>query len=104
MAKLNIGMITSADTGKKPITMRAIMAALAFFTVDVLEVKTAQSASEPTLIPTLDRALTEKELTTLCVILDQDAIAQQHADKTGLLAGPEAADWGGEFIADYFME
>lgn len=60
---------------------------------------------EPTFYVTLetDQPPTEGEITALCLMLGQQAIAGRF-DGAGFLYGPKATEWGGQFIIDYWRD
>ena len=64
-----------------------------------------QSASEPTIIASLEDALELASIEAECLALlyDQDAVAWYCPDRNkGDLVGPKAVDWG-PFNLDYFL-
>ncbi len=74
------------------ITAEQAIAELTKQGVKVTDTETRQSDSEPTLIATLDRALTPEEANAVSANLKQDAIAQKVGD-TGEIYGPAAEKW-----------
>lgn len=98
---LNVGMNVGDKTKLTPRKIKAVLKKE--FNVEVKKATTQTSDSEPTYIPELSRPLTEQELYRLSEILEQDAIAH-HTGDAGMLAGPKAADWGGEFNPEYYMD
>lgn len=96
---LNVGM-KIGDSGK--LTVKRITDALKEIGVKVKNYEIQQSGTEPTFIPELSRALTPRELYNLSVKLEQDAIPQL-SNGTGIMNGPKAADWGGKFNPEYYI-
>lgn len=99
MILVNIGLHVK---GADPLTPRQVVAAISREGIMVQRYAVRQSASEPTLVAQLHRALTGNEAYWLAVILDQEAIAQQTADGEGQLHGPKAEEWG-PFNPDFFL-
>lgn len=97
---LNVGLNIGDKTALTPDQVKSILKEE--FDVDVTNSTVQDSNTEPTYIPELSRALTQDELYRLSELTQQDAIAH-HTGEAGMLAGPKAADWGGEFNPDYFM-
>ena len=62
------------------------------------------SQSELTMVIELDTKVGDlaNRVHTLCLALHQDAIAWTF-DGIGFLTGPRAADWGGEFKHEFFL-
>lgn len=71
--------------------------------VEVIAEERVRSNTENTMVATLSRPLTPKELNDLSVVLDQEAIGGRWGD-TGVLEGPNAAGWGGAFLPSEFRE
>jgi hypothetical protein len=69
--------------------------------VNVTNATTAQSSTEPTLVASLDKALTPDQANDLSKKLGQEAIAQVSQGK-GELYGPGSENWK-PFNPDYFM-
>lgn len=77
------------------------IAALKARGVDISSSEVRQSATEQTLVATLSRGLSAKEVHALSEELGQEAIAAWSKGK-GILAGPEAAKWG-DFNEDFYL-
>jgi len=73
------------------------------FDVDVIKSSVHVSSSEPTNVVQLSRTLTDVELHKLSELTGQGAIPQ-YTDGVGSLQGPKAAEWGGKFLAEEFMD
>lgn len=97
-AVVNIGL---AVKGGGEISLEEALSALGEMGVHAQAYDTRQSATEPTLIAWLDRALTPAEAHRLAVVLKQEAIAQV-AGGVGELYGPNAAAWQ-PFNPAYFL-
>ena len=104
---LNIGLQVGAivPTGQNIRTLKFVAELF-----DPLTIRTelAISHSELTLVVELDTVVVDlpNRVHTLCLALDQDAIAWTvgHGDRAlGFLTGPRAVDWGGEFNPEYFL-
>lgn len=98
MVLLNIGLHVRG--GK--LDWGTVLASLHKEGVRIIRCTEKQSASEPTLVVEIDRALTDNEAYWISVALGQDCIAQQTHDGEGQLHGPKADDWG-PFNPDYFL-
>lgn len=98
---LNIGL--NIGDGTRKVAPAVAMAALALAGAAVLRHTIAQSATEVTLIAELAEPLPRETLHAISVVLEQDCIAQRHADGAGELIGPRAAEWG-EFNPAYFLD
>lgn len=98
---LNVGMNVGDKTTLTPRKIKNILKKE--FDIDVKKASTQVSDTEPTYIPELSRPLTQDELYRLSELTGQDAIAH-HTGETGMLAGPKAKDWGGEFNAEYYLD
>ena len=74
------------------------------FEPSALRTEVRQSATERTLVVELDTKVCclENRVHTLCLALNQDAIAWS-LDGIGFLTGPKAADWGGSFNPEFFL-
>lgn len=97
---INVGLnIGDGQTKLDPVDVVAALRALG---VDVARSDVRQSATEPTLVADLSRALTPEEAYALSEQLQQDAIAQRTGEEGGLF-GPKAEAWG-EFNPDFFLE
>lgn len=99
MVLLNIGLHVK---GSERLEEREVVRALFSAGVEVLCYQTRQSASEPTLVAWINRALSADEAFLLAVALKQEAIAQQIEDGSGELFGPMADEWG-PFNPDFFL-
>ena len=99
MVLVNIGLHVQ---GADPLTPHQVVRELFGAGVNVLCYQVRQSASEPTLVAWIDRALTADEAFLLAVALKQEAIAQQIEDGSGELFGPMADEWG-PFNPDFFL-
>lgn len=97
---LNVGMNIGDGTTK--LTKEQIVKEIEKLGIKIKNSQIKQSNTEATFIPELSRSLTKKELFTLSKNLKQDAIAQL-SDGIGLLEGPKAADWGGKFNPEYYI-
>lgn len=97
-AVVNIGLKVG-ETGS--ITPEEAIQALRNVGVQVQVSTVRTSATEPTLVARLDRALTPPEAHALAVALNQEAIAQV-AGGVGELYGPNAAAWR-PFNSEFFL-
>ena len=105
---LNIGL---HDAGANRIGAKAFAkaasAAAFYFAAESIRAEQQQSASEPTAVIELtvepqNLLALEFIADQLCQTLRQDAVAFT-VDGTGHLLGPKAAEWGGQFNAEYFL-
>lgn len=96
---LNIGLATADGAG---ITAAAACEALRAAGVGVVDLDVRDSATEPTAVVVIDRAMPPAALAALSAQLNQEAIAQLDADGVGILAGPKADAWG-PFNPDFFL-
>lgn len=97
---LNIGLksaVTHRTSGPQKVI--SLLSCMAIIDDDW---RVAQSSTEATLIVRLDKPLTNRQLHTLSVALEQDCIAQLH-DGKGVLVGPRAEAWG-EFNPEFFLK
>lgn len=78
-----------------------VVAALKKMGVEVTKQNIHQSGTEPTLVASLSRKLTDAEAMKLSKQFKQDAVAQ-YANGAGKLHGPAAEKWG-PFNPDYFL-
>lgn len=100
---VNIGLVPSKKEGGQKISRERALQALRATGRRPLNVKILQSASEPTLIADVKPPLSARETYMLSHALRQDAIAQRTEPLGGMLEGPRAADWGGQFSPAYFF-
>lgn len=104
-ATVNIGLEPSTKVGGGSISKTRALKALRGTGRRPLNVKVVTSGSEPTLVADVKPPLSAAEMSALSAQLRQDAIAQRlpaQGEEAGLLAGPRAQDWGGEFNPAYF--
>lgn len=100
-ALVNIGLITSADTGKRPVCVMQALAVLAPF--GIVETAVHASDTEPTLVALVREAPNAVGLEYMSAALQQDCVASfDFIDGEGLLAGPKADAWG-PFNPAYFL-
>lgn len=106
MFKFNIGTaVNGVDNTLKAQDVFLSLQSVGFGGVRIVGVK--PSDTETTLIVEADslplQSLNHKgAVYVLCQALNQDAIAYTLND-AGYLVGPKAADWGGEFNPEYFL-
>lgn len=109
---LNIGLVTSEDSGKLAIDIDDVISHLGKHGIRVLDYRIQQSDSEPTAVITAsvpnEVAIYDLayRIEQLCVALKQDAIAGRlhfGPAKAGFLLGPKAEEWGGKFIEEYYL-
>lgn len=101
MPLLNIGEETNNGNGK--VTIEKIVAALHLAGALPTDVTTHPSDSELTYVVEVPRELSQREVSDLSIVLDQDAIAYYyHRAREGFLAGPHTEKWG-PFNPDYFL-
>lgn len=60
------------------------------------------SATENTAVIELETPLSKRTAEDLCYWLNQDCVAQQLEDGSGMLYGPKAEEWG-SFNPEYFL-
>lgn len=97
---VNIGLEKNDKSGF--ITTKEVRSEIEKLGVKILSENVHQSGTEPTFVGELSRPLTEKEIYTLSEKLHQEAIAQRYEDGTGILAGPQAENWG-KYNPEYFL-
>lgn len=95
---LNVGLDINGGGVVDP---AKVIKALTKLGVKVEKQSIHQSNTEPTLVASLSRKLTDDEAQKLSTRFKQDAIAQ-YANGAGKLHGPKAADWG-DFNPDFFL-
>lgn len=109
---LNIGLVTSEDSGKQAISVDRVLEELSSRAFRIVSHRVEQSDSEPTLVVlcSVDNQTpiyqVPFDIERLCDTLKQDAIAGRlhfAEAKAGFLLGPKAADWGGKFIEEYYI-
>lgn len=84
--------------------VRSIKFLAELFEPSSLRSEIRQSATERTLVVELNSSVCDlaNRVHTLCLALYQDAISWT-ANGHGFLTGPKAADWGGEFNPEFFL-
>ena len=105
-ATLNIGLEPSTKIGGPAISEQEALSAIRSMGRDPQNFRVVPSNSEPTLVADIEPPLSAREVFDLSEQLRQDAIAQRlpaQGDEAGLLAGPRAEDFGGEFSPGYFF-
>lgn len=105
-ATLNIGLEPSTKIGGSAISEQEALSAIRSMGRDPQNFRVVPSSSEPTLVADIEPPLSAREVYDLSEQLRQDAIAQRlpaQGDEAGLLAGPRAEDFGGEFSPGYFF-
>ena len=91
---LNVGLSTKEVRGDGTfITKTDVLRALHAVGVKVLKTDVHDSNTEPTAVVQIDRGMTVPELDALSAALYQQAIPQLH-NGVGVMAGPEAENWG----------
>lgn len=110
---MNIGLVTSEDSGKLTIDTDQALDALRSRAFRVIDYRVAQSDTEKTLVVScsVDNQTpihqVSFDIERLCDTLKQDAIAGRlhfGEAKAGFLIGPKAAEWGGKFIEEYYLK
>jgi hypothetical protein len=96
---VNIGLDVP---GGGSITPEEAMAAIKAQGVEITASEVRTSATEPTLIARLSKALTPEQAEAVSAALKQEAIAQR-VDREGGLFGPAAEKWG-PFDPSFFLE
>lgn len=99
MPLLNIGEDTNNGNGK--LSIEKITAALHLAGALPTDISTHPSDSELTYVVEVPRELSQREVSDLAIVLDQDAIAYYYSGQ-GFLAGPRASKWG-PFNPDFFL-
>lgn len=107
MIKFNIGLaVNGVDKELDVISVYLTLESQGF--KDIKIVKVAESTTETTVvvessgIPATGPNVRQRVYYT-CQALNQDAIAYKINDQ-GYLVGPKAAEWGGEFKQEFFIE
>lgn len=101
---VNIGLHQGDPAkGGRVMSKQEVMKAIKDTGAKVVKNSVQQSSSEPTLVASLDRPLTQDEAHGVSTKLGQDAIAQRNPDGSGMLAGPKAAEWGGKYDPEQFQ-
>ena len=99
-SQVNIGL---ADPNGGPnLDPEIVLRALDVIGAEVQDSNVQVSDSEPTLVAKLKQALTPEQGNLLSRVLDQEAVAQQRAQKAGDLFGPMADKWG-PFNPQFFV-
>lgn len=104
-ATLNIGLEPSSKIGGPVISEQEALSAVRRMGREPQNFRVVPSSSEPTLVADIEPPLSAREVYDLSEQLRQDAIAQRlpsQGTEAGMLAGPRAQDWGGEFNPAYF--
>lgn len=101
---LNIGLAVGNDVPAGQL-VKSLKYVVELFIPTELRTEIRQSASEPTLVVELETfaILLNDRLDLLARALDQDAVAGL-LNGEGFLIGPKAADWGGAFNPEFFVE
>lgn len=98
MPLLNIGEDTN-NGGK--VTQEKVISALHLAGALPTDLHVWLSDSELTYVVEVPRELSQREVSDLAIVLDQDAIAYYYSGQ-GFLAGPRASKWG-PFNPDFFL-
>ena len=102
-AALNIGLNAGdVANGIKPIDQNAVLAAIKKNGGEVTGSTVHQSGTEPTLVATLKKPMSDDAMHQLALDTQQEAIPQLKANGEGKLHGPAAEKWG-DFNPDYFL-
>jgi hypothetical protein len=99
---LNIGLSTQEVKGGGQLSVDTVRAAIEKLGAKISDLVVQVSDSEPTAVVSLNRSLTAEEGDALSKTLSQEAIVQRNPDGTGVLYGPQAANWG-PFNPEYFV-
>ena len=99
---VNIGLAIGNPTQGRRLQPDSVLYATQKLRIVVLKHSIRESATEPTLIATTDRALTHFEAFTLSKDLEQECIAQR-VNSVGELYGPQADKWK-PFNPEYFLD
>jgi hypothetical protein len=104
-ARVNIGLhVGDPANGGRVMAPEEAIQAMKDAGANVGKTSVVNSNTEPTLVADVDKPFAPKDLHALSSKLEQGAIAQRNADGTGILAGPQAKDWGGKYNPDFFRE
>jgi hypothetical protein len=98
-ATVNVGLKIGDKASLTPAQVEKVLKAQG---VKIVKRTVHDSNTEPTVVATLNKALTPKQANTVSALLKQDAIAQYTGGK-GEIYGPKAEAWK-PFNPDYFLD